>query len=634
VAIFIPLVTKFDPKGLQGAQRALANFQNFAVDVGRVAAAAVAAVAVASVKEAAQFETSLSKIQGLVGVSSDEIDILAESARRLGPAFGSSANDAADALFFITSAGLRGADATNILEAALKGSAIGLGETKTIADLATSAVNAYGASQLDGAKAVDVLAEAVRLGKLEPAELAASMGDVLPLASALGVRFDEVGAAMAGMSKTGTDAATASTQLRGIFNALVKPTSEANRALESMGLSAQGLREQVREKGLLSVLQTLTKEFDGNLEATADVFGNVRALTGVLDLMGSSAAENAEVFRLMADDTGVLDEALAITAETAQFKFNVAMGKTRDTLIGIGQSVLVNLMPHLDKFLAWIDLHGKDIENVFIGIFNGIDDFVGSDALADMGQAFSDMWPDIREMAVATGELSAALAPLVGGTLKNVTDLLTPLVSITANLSWFLGKATGGLGDFEDEASNFPSVVDYIIDPLGSIIGAFEKLDEVIQIARDAFNRFLLLGGVKNLNLGGLANTGGLGTAAALALAGPQTDPTGPGSGRAGETPGQRPTTNTNLFNSFQARRASGGPVTAGSSYLVGEMGPEVFTPGNSGDIIANDKLGGNVYNITVNAGMGSGSGSELGEKIVTAIKRYERSSGPVFQGA
>ncbi len=48
MAIFIPLVTKFDPKGLQGAQRALANFQNFAVDVGRVAAAAVAAVAVAS----------------------------------------------------------------------------------------------------------------------------------------------------------------------------------------------------------------------------------------------------------------------------------------------------------------------------------------------------------------------------------------------------------------------------------------------------------------------------------------------------------------------------------------------------------------------------------------------------------
>jgi TP901 family phage tail tape measure protein len=628
VAIFIPLVTKFDPKGLQGAQRALANFQNFAVDVGRVAAAAVAAVAVASVKEAAQFETSLSKIQGLVGVSSDEIDILAESARRLGPAFGSSANDAADALFFITSAGLRGADATNILEAALKGSAIGLGETKTIADLATSAVNAYGASQLDGAKAVDVLAEAVRLGKLEPAELAASMGDVLPLASALGVRFDEVGAAMAGMSKTGTDAATASTQLRGIFNALVKPTSEANRALESMGLSAQGLREQVREKGLLSVLQTLTKEFDGNLEATADVFGNVRALTGVLDLMGSSAAENAEVFRLMADDTGVLDEALAITAETAQFKFNVAMGKTRDTLIGIGQSVLVNLMPHLDKFLAWIDLHGKDIENVFIAIFDAIDDFIGSDLLADMGQAFQDMWPDIRETGKAVGELALALSPLAEGALGKVIPLMSTLSGITADLAYFVGQVTGAFGTFEAESDGYVGFLDQFIDPLGTILRNFEALEGWINKARVAFEKFLAVGGLKSVDVSKVTPR-----AVTDALA---TLPDAPMSGRLPEVDNgpQSARTNTNLFNSFQARRASGGPVTEGSSYLVGEMGPEVFTPGNSGDIIANDKLGGNVYNITVNAGMGSGSGSELGEKIVTAIKRYERSSGPVFQGA
>jgi TP901 family phage tail tape measure protein len=628
VAIFIPLVTKFDPKGLQGAQRALANFQNFAVDVGRVAAAAVAAVAVASVKEAAQFETSLSKIQGLVGVSSDEIDILAESARRLGPAFGSSANDAADALFFITSAGLRGADATNILEAALKGSAIGLGETKTIADLATSAVNAYGASQLDGAKAVDVLAEAVRLGKLEPAELAASMGDVLPLASALGVRFDEVGAAMAGMSKTGTDAATASTQLRGIFNALVKPTSEANGALESMGLSAAGLREQVREKGLLSVLQTLTKEFDGNLEATADVFGNVRALTGVLDLMGSSAAENAEVFRLMADDTGVLDEALAITAETAQFKFNVAMGKTRDTLIGIGQSVLVNLMPHLDKFLEWIDLHGKDIENVFIAIFDAIDDFIGSEALADMAAAFEDMWPDIRDTGIAVGELAAALSPLLKGTLGNVTPMVGDLASIMENLTFFTNEAVGAFGDWKVET---PTIVGFLGEQLVPVLRLKSALSELVGLldtVREAYEKFMSLGGLKSLDVSKVTPR-----AVTEALA---TLPDAPLSGRLPEIDNgpQSARTNTNLFNSFSARRASGGPVSEGSSYLVGEMGPEVFTPGNSGDIIANDKLGGNVYNITVNAGMGSGSGSELGEKIVTAIKRYERSSGPVFQGA
>ena len=309
MAIFIPLVTKFDPKGLQGAQRALANFQNFAVEVARVAAAAIAVVGVASVREAAKFETSFAKIQGLVGVTSDEIGVLEDAAKRLGPSFGVSANEAADALFFITSAGLRGAGAIEVLDASLKGAAIGLGDTKTIADLATSAVNAYGEANLGGAEAVDVLAEAVRLGKLAPEELAGAMGQVLPLASNLGVSFAEVGASLAGMSKTGTDASTAATQLRQILATLVSPTSEANKGLADMGLSAAGLREQIKEKGLFSTLETLTEAFDGNIEATATVFGNIRALSGVLDLMGESVDDNRELFKQMTDATGVLDEA-------------------------------------------------------------------------------------------------------------------------------------------------------------------------------------------------------------------------------------------------------------------------------------------------------------------------------------
>ena len=37
--------------------------------------------------------------------------------------------------------------------------------------------------------------------------------------------------------------------------------------------------------------------------------------------------------------------------------------------------------------------------------------------------------------------------------------------------------------------------------------------------------------------------------------------------------------------------RAAGGPVAAGNSYLVGEEGPELFTPSGSGDVTANSAL-------------------------------------------
>ena len=54
----------------------------------------------------------------------------------------------------------------------------------------------------------------------------------------------------------------------------------------------------------------------------------------------------------------------------------------------------------------------------------------------------------------------------------------------------------------------------------------------------------------------------------------------------------------------FGGARAMGGPVTSGTSYLVGEQGPELFTPSRSGAIIPNHSLGGgrgSVINLTVN---------------------------------
>lgn len=54
----------------------------------------------------------------------------------------------------------------------------------------------------------------------------------------------------------------------------------------------------------------------------------------------------------------------------------------------------------------------------------------------------------------------------------------------------------------------------------------------------------------------------------------------------------------------FGGFKAMGGPVTSGTSYIVGEQGPELFTPGRSGTITPNHSLGGgggSVINLTVN---------------------------------
>jgi hypothetical protein len=85
-----------------------------------------------------------------------------------------------------------------------------------------------------------------------------------------------------------------------------------------------------------------------------------------------------------------------------------------------------------------------------------------------------------------------------------------------------------------------------------------------------------------------------------------------------------------------QRTRADGGRVTGGMPYVVGEMGPELFMPGRGGNIVPNDRLGrggGASIVINVSAGMGT-NGAQVGEQIVNAIKRYERTSGPVFARA
>jgi len=76
---------------------------------------------------------------------------------------------------------------------------------------------------------------------------------------------------------------------------------------------------------------------------------------------------------------------------------------------------------------------------------------------------------------------------------------------------------------------------------------------------------------------------------------------------------------------------ANGGPASAGRSYLVGERGPEIFTPKRSGTVTPNNKIGGSggvVNNINVNVDASgssvegdTGQSQALGRQLATAIQ-------------
>ena len=74
--------------------------------------------------------------------------------------------------------------------------------------------------------------------------------------------------------------------------------------------------------------------------------------------------------------------------------------------------------------------------------------------------------------------------------------------------------------------------------------------------------------------------------------------------------------------------RAKGGPVSSGQAYMVGERGPELFVPGRSGTIVANDKMGGGNTNVVVNVDAKGSSvegdeqgANQLGRVISAAVQ-------------
>lgn len=77
----------------------------------------------------------------------------------------------------------------------------------------------------------------------------------------------------------------------------------------------------------------------------------------------------------------------------------------------------------------------------------------------------------------------------------------------------------------------------------------------------------------------------------------------------------------------FGGGRASGGTVTGGRSYLVGERGPELFTPGRTGSIAPNSAISGganvvvNVDASGTNAQGNQGDAKQLGQAIGAAVQ-------------
>ena len=331
-------------RGLKIAGNSLKKFGAQAKRIGgnitRNVTLPFAAAGAAGVKMATDLETSFSKIENLVGITGKALDDFKNSVKGVSAATGQSQQALSEALFTVASAGLRGAEATEVLERSAKASAIGLGDTQQIAQALTGVLQAYSKEGLTAAEATDTLTAIVREGNLEAESLAPTLGRIVGIGSQLGISFQELGANIATFTRLGVPAEEAVVGLRGVMTSFLKPTQDAEKALATIGLTSEDLRNKVGEEGLQSTLAFLTESFKGNDEALVSVFGNVRALSTVLGTAGAQGEAYADVLNNISNSTGIVDDGFKNVSETSGFKFQQTLNSLRNAGIELGAALL------------------------------------------------------------------------------------------------------------------------------------------------------------------------------------------------------------------------------------------------------------------------------------------------------
>ena len=401
------------------------------------------AIGATGIKMSLDLEKSLNKITNLVGVSSGDLAKYKKDLVIISNETGKSQTELAKALFDLTSAGLSGDKALAALRKSAKASAIGLGETQVVASAVSSAMNAYESSSLSAAKATEVLAATVRYGKLSAEELAPAIGQVLPIASAMGVTFDEVGANIATFTRLGIDSKQAATALKSLLSGFSGAAGKkAADALDSIGLSMDGVRKKIREDGLLATLEMLNEKTGGNVETLSAIIPNIRAFSNVLGTVGAQGDTYREVLDGIAKSQTLVDDGFEKIKKSAGFKLNSAINELKNLGIQIGDI----LLPFVIKFAKM---------------------------LSNLVKKFNDLSTPIKSTIVLIGLIVSAIGPL----LLIVGTLLSSFAAITTTLS----ISTAAIGSFIAAASGFGAII-------GLFGGLIYGINKVVELEKDALS--------------------------------------------------------------------------------------------------------------------------------------------------
>lgn len=329
--------------------------------LGKAAGAAGAAIAVGlgkAAKDAAEFQTEMTKISTQAGGTAKDVQVLSKAVLKLGTTTQQGPQALAESLYHLKSVGLDNADAMKALRQASDLAAVG---GASLEDTTNALAGAW-RSGIKGAgsfhEAVSTVNAIIGAGNMRMSDFIDAIGTgILPSAKSFGLSLKQVGAALALMTDEGIPANSAATRLRMSFSLLGAPSAAAEKQLKKIGLTGLQLATAMRGKdGIIGAISLLKSHLDkSGLSAAKQsqilsrAFGGGKSSSGILTLVN-----NLDVLRQKQDQvnksTGKFDSAVKQQRKTAEAQWHLLTSNLEVASIKIGTKIL----PPLTSFVHYV----------------------------------------------------------------------------------------------------------------------------------------------------------------------------------------------------------------------------------------------------------------------------------------
>jgi len=391
---------------------------------------------------------------------------------------------------------------TDVLKASQLGATGGFSDLATVADATTSVLNAYGLESDKAAKLIDGFIQTQNDGKIVVDQYAQQIGRLAPIAAGAGVGIDELNAAISTVTATGVPVESTFAGLRQVIASIQKPTSEAAKAAEKLGIDFSATA--LKTKGLSGVLAEVVEKGGASEETLALLFGSVEARTAILPLLNDQLVTFNKNLENQAEAQGVAARAAFEAQNTIQGQLT-RLGSAFTNLTTEGSEFGIIIRESLKVAAVTVEALGVAFKIVLapvravsaavgqigkiIGESLGID---GTNALFSLEQG----WIGIKEAITEASDRAVFIGKVIGGVIGNSIKVVAAFIN---GVRTKVANLAQGIVDFFRQA--FEKIVNLIPEPLRKLLGGIElpEIDLKIKGVKE-FGKNFLKGAQENLD--------------------------------------------------------------------------------------------------------------------------------------